>query len=484
LTLLQLRAQAALALRQKQTQTVTTAKHRLDWTPLPKQREALENPAFETLFGGAAGGGKSSFLVALARLYHQKSLLLRRTFPDLERSLIVRSLDMYGDPNRYNAGKHVWRWDGEGQRIEFGHIETEKDVYAYQSAEYDLIGFDELTQFERPQYEYMISRARTTVAGQRVRIVACTNPGGSGNDWVMERWAAWLDEGYPKPAKAGEIRWFKRDSENRDVETTADDPQALSRTFIPARLDDNPFLDDNYRRSLSALPEPWRSQLLHGDWKIGTFDDPYQIVPTAWIRDAQDRWTPDGRPGFLTTVGVDVARGGEDQTVLAPRYGYWFAPLQKFPGRLTPTGFAVVQLMTPILGRGGVANLDVIGIGAAAYDAAVGANLAVEAVNFSTACPFRDRSGKLSFHNLRAGLYWRLREWLDPELGYRIALPPDAELLGDLRAMRWEATPRGIKVLDKEDIKRHIGRSPDCADAVALALFEQAKVVGGVGRIF
>jgi hypothetical protein len=478
LTLLQLRAQAALALRKQQTATVTTAKHRLDWTPLPKQRAALESPAFETLYGGAAGSGKSEMLVALARLHHQSALLLRRTFPDLERSLIVRSLDMYGDPARYNAGKHVWRWDGEGQRIEFGHIETEKDVYSYQSAQYDLIAFDELTQFTSQQYEYMLSRARTTVPGQRVRILACTNPGGEGNDWVMERWAPWLDEGYPHPAQGGELRWFKRDAEGKDVETTADDPVALSRTFVPARLADNPYLDDVYRRNLLALAEPWRSQLLNGDWKIGTYDDPYQIVPTAWIRDAQDRWQADGRPGFLTCVGVDVARGGSDQTILAPRYGYWFAPLLKYPGRVTPTGYAVAQLIIPVLGRGGVANLDVIGIGAAAYDAAVQANLAVEAVNFSSACPFRDRSGKQSFHNLRAGLYWRLREWLDPELGYQIAL------LGDLRAMRWESTPRGIKVLDKDEIKRRIGRSPDCADAVVLALFAQEKVVGGVGRIF
>lgn len=479
-----MRAQALLALKKKQATETDSRQARLDWSPLPKQQLALETPAFETLYGGAAGGGKSDLLVALARLYHRRVILLRRTFPDLERSLILRSVELYGDRNAYNAGKHVWNLDAGTQRIEFGHLKEENDVYNFQSAEYDLIGFDEVTQFTKFQYQYMASRARTTAPGQRVRIVACTNPGNEGNDWVMERWAAWLDEGYPNPAQPGEVRWFKPDKDGRDIETTADDPDALSRTFIAARLEDNPHLPDEYRRQLNALPEPWRSQLKDGKWSSGLFDDPYQIVPTAWIKAAQERWRPDGRLGFLTAVGVDPARGGQDQTVLAPRYGNWIGPLQKYDGRLTTTGYSVVQLLLPLMKRGGVANIDVIGIGSAVVDAANEHDLELVGLNVSSPSLKTDKSGKIRMTNLRAYLYWKLREALDPEGDILLALPPDPELLGDLRATKWTTSTRGIKIIDKDEIRQRLGRSPNCGDAVALAIYEPEPLVGGVGRIF
>lgn len=484
MTLLQLRAQAILALKRKQVDEPVAQQVRLDWQPLPKQRLALETPAFETLYGGAAGGGKSILLVAMARLYHRKVVLLRRSFPDLERSLILYSTELYGHNDNYNAGKHIWNFKDTGQRIEFGHLKDDNSVGNYQSAEYDLIGFDELTQFTLHQYRYMISRARTTQAGQRVRIVACTNPGNEGNDWVMDRWAAWLDEGYPKPAEPGEVRWFKQTEENREIETTQDDPEALSRTFIPALLEDNPYLPDEYRRQLNALPEPWRSQLLRGKWSAGLYDDPYQIVPTAWIRAAQARWRPNGRSGFLTSVGVDPARGGQDQTVLAPRYGVWVAPLVKYDGRLTPTGYSVVQLMLPIMARGGRGVVDVIGIGSAVMDAAKENKLNVESVNVSSPTLLTDKSGKIRMVNIRAYLYWKLHEALDPEGEVLLELPPDPELLGDLRATKWESTTRGIKIIEKDEIKKRLGRSPNCADALMLSMQEPQIVHGGVGRVF
>lgn len=479
-----MRAQAILALKQREIEEgAGLGSVALDWRALPKQQLALQTPAFETLFGGAAGGGKSNLLVAMARLYHRKSLLLRRAFPDLERSLITQSLEMYGDRDRYNAGKHVWNWPETKQRIEFGHLKDTDSCYIYQSAEYDLIGFDELTQFPVFSYRYMLSRLRTTIKSQRVRIMACTNPGNEGNDWVMERWAPWLDEGHPRPAEPGELRWFKSDADGKDVETTKDDPEGLSRTFIPAKLSDNPYLPEEYRKQLNSLPEPWRSQLRDGKWTSGLYDDPYQICPTEWIRLAQARWTRE-QPGLIGYVGVDPARGGQDATVLAPRSGAWIGPLLKTPGKLTPTGASVVQLLLPLMRRGGIANLDVIGLGAAVEDAAREQKLPVAAINVSSATPKRDKSGKIGFVNLRAYLYWKLREALDPEGDILLALPPDPELLGDLRATKWELTARGVKIIDKDDIRDRIGRSPNCADAVMLTMFEQEVLRGGIGMVF
>lgn len=437
------------------------------WIPLQgPQSEAFWSLAFETLYGGAAGGGKSDLLLGLARHGHRSVLLLRRTFPDLERSLIERSRQIYGTAG-YNAGKHVWRLGPA--RIEFGHCERDDDVHGYQSAQYDLIGFDEVTQFTKHQYEYLLSRARTTQSGQRVRVVACTNPGGEGNDWVMERWGPWLDRGHPRPAGPGELRWFRRAEDGREVECAADDPDGVSRTFIPAKLSDNPFIDDGYRRTLNLLPEPYRSQLLNGDWQAGLTDDAYQVIPTAWIKAAMARQVEDTTE-TLDAIGVDVARGGDDQTVLARRYGRRLAPLEKHPGRETPDGQSVAGLMAVALAQGGRANVDVIGVGSSAYDIARGMDLDVSPVNFSTKSDATDKSGTLRFVNLRAEAYWRLREALDPESGEGLVLPNDPELLGDLRAPRWAMQTNGIKIESKEDIKKRLGRSPDCGDAVVLAV--------------
>ncbi len=443
------------------------------WAPQSKpQWEAFLTPAFETLFGGSAGGGKSDLLLGLAYYSHKSVLLLRRTFPDLERSLIQRSWQIYGDVKRYNGSKHVWRFDD--QTIEFGHLEHNKDVAMYQSAQYDLIGFDELTQFTSFQYEYMLSRARTVIPGQRVRVVGCTNPGGEGNDWVMERWAPWLDKGYPHPARPGELRWFKRLKDGREVECEPNDPDGVSRTFIPAKLEDNPYLGDEYRRLLNLLPEPYRSQLLNGDWQAGQMDDAYQVIPTAWIRAAMDRWKEEDRPeGGNPVIGVDVARGGEDQTVLAKCYkGWWVAPLQKVPGRLTPDGQSVAQLIALALTEGGRANVDVVGVGASAYDIARLQKLKVSPINFAERSIATDKSGQLRFTNLRAECYWRLRELLDPRNKRKISLPDDPELLGDLRAPRWTLQANGIRIEEKEEIRERLGRSPDCADAVVQAFWK------------
>lgn len=463
------------------------------WTPLAgPQREAFESDAFELLYGGAAGGGKSDLLLGLARIRHRNVLLVRREFPDLERSLIWRALQFFGERRQYNASKHVWNIGD--QRIEFGHVERESDAEQYQSAQYDLIGFDEATQFTLGQYEFLISRARTTISGQRVRVVACTNPVGEGVGWVMGRWAAWLSEMHPRPALPGELRWYARlDGQEVEVESGAPFEHGgemiypRSRTFVPARLADNPYLGEDYRATLQLLPEPLRSQLLNGDWKVGATDDPYQVIPVSWVRAAQARWTErrpatdDGRLLPLSCVGVDAARGGDDKTVIARRYGNWVAPLDKRAGVTTPDGQSVAALFVPIVAReGGYANVDVIGIGSSAYDIASESGVSVKPVNFAARSGRRDRAGVLEFVNTRAEAYWAVREALDPENGDNIALPPDPELLSDLCAARYTVQTNGIMLRSKDEIRKRLGRSPDCGDAVALAFYGSGPIPAGL----
>lgn len=447
----------------------------LVWLPHPDNKPQIQayfSPAFETLYGGAAGGGKSDLLLGLSRTMHARSLLLRRSFPDLERSLISRSLEFFGESTHYNASKHVWNIDG--RRIEFGHMETigtpqvPKDEAQYASAPYDFIGFDQLEQFLEYAYEFMFSRARSA-GGKRVRIMSTANFVGIGVEWILRRWRAWLVD---KTAKPGELRWYKRDAEGNDVETTADDPDGVSRTFIPAGLADNPYLTDDYRRVLNALPEPLRSALLFGDPYAMLTDDAYQVIPRAWVRAAMDRWKPEppeSEKDKPLVVGGDIARGGDDSTVFAPRRGNWFDKLHKHPGRETPDGQSVVSLLAVLLANGGKANIDVIGIGASAYDLSRDKGMDVSPVNFSRASNATDKSGTLHFINMRAECYWTFREALDPANEHNVSLPPDPELEADLCAPRWQSMSNGIKIESKEDIKKRLGRSPDCADAVVLA---------------
>lgn len=222
-----------------------------------KQRKFIEAKASEVLFGGAAGGGKSygqtvdAFLFAL-KYPGSKQLLLRRTFAELDKSLIRTVLSWY--PRAifsYNSSAHVGRFSN-GSCIDFGYCATENDVYQYQSAEYDVIRFDELTHFTEAQYVYLISRVRGA-NGFPKQIKSSTNPGGVGHQWVKSR--------FVDPAPPNE-------------EFVGDD--GMSRIFIPSLLDDNTFLmksDPQYKARLEALPERDKKALLYGDWNI--FDGQY-----------------------------------------------------------------------------------------------------------------------------------------------------------------------------------------------------------------
>lgn len=248
----------------------------MDWKPSQGQQEKFHrSPAFELLYGGQAGGGKTESLLMEALRYANvpgyTGVLFRRTFRELQQpqGLIERSRVEYPKlGGRYNDSKFQWRFPAASMVV-FSHMEGERDKLKHQSAEYAYIGFDELTTFTESQYLYLFSRARTT-CGVPLRIRAGTNPGNIGHDWVKRRWGAWLDKKHPRPAKDGEIRWYKRIGDD-EVECQSDDPEGLSRTFIRASVWDNPYIvekDPGYVLRLKALPLVERLQLLEGDWDV------------------------------------------------------------------------------------------------------------------------------------------------------------------------------------------------------------------------
>jgi hypothetical protein len=368
--------------------------------------------------------------------------------------------------------------------VEFGGVQYEDDKSKYRGRAHDFKGFDELTEFTYSQYKFLTAWLRTIVPNQRCRVVATCNPPTSAEGgWIIDYWAPWLDPKHPRPAKPGELRWF---AQVGGKETEVSGPGLIrtplevitptSRTFIPARLDDNPDLvRTGYRRALQNLPEPLRSQMLFGDFSAGLEDDAFQVVPTAWALEAMNRWRKLAEPPSIgrTAVGVDVARGGRDKTVLAPRRAWYFETLIAFPGSETKDGPSVSAAVLPILAEGGVGCVDADGIGASAYDSLVQADADVAPVRFSEGAPDHasDRSGLLHFGNLRAFCYWKLREALDPDLTKnpeQLALPDDRELLADITAARYKQRNGRIFIEDKDEIRKRIGRSPDRGDAVAV----------------
>lgn len=477
----------------------TPFQFRPDGSPNP-QKLAYESEADELGYGGAGGSGKTDLLLGLACTAHHSSVIFRREYRRLEgaEGMIERARQIIGSAGSWSGP--VCRDIPGGRAVQFAGVERETDKEKWRGSPHDLKAFDELPEFSETQYLFLIGWLRTSVVGQRLRVVSTFNPPSTPEgQWVIRRFGPWLDRTHPRPARSGELRWFAmlagKDTEVPGPEPVPDPESGRliaprSRTFIHASVEDNPvYMATGYDRILDNLPEPLRSQMRYGDFGTTQDDNQWQVIPTAWVQAAQARWrarglaapTPEMRCNGL---GCDPARGGAAEFVIAKRFDNWVAPLEPHPGVAVKDGAAGAALLfhatrgkldTPI-------GIDVIGsAGSSVYDHAKELKnpdnqpqlSRVLALNGSEASPYRDKSGKLGFYNRRAQWHWRLREYLDPSSGMDIALPPDPQLLADLCAPRWEPTPRGIKVEPKPNIIERLGRSPDRGEAVIYAFAEE-----------
>lgn len=458
------------------------------WVPLPgPQTQALESQADVLLFGGAAGGGKTDLSLGLAITHHSRVGFFRRHGTELA-GVLDRLGEIVGRRDGYNARENVWRTtrpDGGPVQIEFGSFPNPGDWEKYRGRPHDLLVFDECQGMPEAAVRFLLGWLRTTDPKQRTRaVLSCNPPTDVEGRWILRMFAPWLDPKHPHPAKPGELRWFAV-LDGADVEVSGPAPfdhrgeriVPLSRTFIPSRVHDNVFLaaDGRYATQLASLPEPLRSQLLHGDFTAGVQDDSFQVIPTAWVEAAQARWSKPAKLAPMDSLGVDVARGGRDATILARRHGWWFDVPLVYPGTSTPDGPTVAGLVVAACRDRCPVHLDVIGVGSSPFDFLREAGQHVVGVNVAESPTATDKTGRLRFRNLRSQLWWRMREALDPANNTGIALPQDPRLLADLCAPTWRMSGSTVAVASREEIHDRIGRSPDFGSAYVLALIHTQR---------
>ena len=245
----------------------------------------LSSPADIVIYGGSAGGGKT-FGLLLDPLRHIKTVkgygavIFRRETPQItnEGGLLDESRPLY-----YSQGgtlrespKIDWTFPPYNNRIHFDHLQYEKTCQAYDGSQICYIGFDQLEHFTEHQFFYMMSRNRST-CGIRPCIRATANP--DAESWLATFIEWWInpDTGYPIEERGGKIRWFIRDGSQiiwsglKEELELKYNRQPKSVTFIPAKLSDNPILEQinpEYRGNLQALSYVEQERLLKGNWKI------------------------------------------------------------------------------------------------------------------------------------------------------------------------------------------------------------------------
>jgi hypothetical protein len=227
------------------------------------------------LFAGSVGSGKTDAILAAglsqAKNPKHRALILRRTFPML-RDLISRSHELFLPLGAtYNKQNSQWTFPS-GAILEFGFLDEDSDKFRYMGRAFSLIAWDELTRWGgdgtdaqgqpvSSAYVYMLSRLRAVEgSGLRLEVRATCTPGGVGHSWVKSRW------NIPDGGSASEV---------------IDPASGFRRVFIPARINDNPYLaGTEYERQLAALPEATRKALLLGRWDV--FEGSVFSVEITW----------------------------------------------------------------------------------------------------------------------------------------------------------------------------------------------------------
>lgn len=463
------------------------------WVPNPgPQTTAFNSLADELYYGGQAGGGKSDLGVGLALTRHDQSLILRRYTADAD-SLAERTCSILGSRQGFNGSPPI-TIRLPGRLLTFGGMKDLEDRQRYKGDPKDLMVWDEIPDFLEQQYTFVCGWNRSANQNQRSRVVCTGNPPTTAEGlWVIKRWGAWLDPSHPKfgKVKDGDLLWYTT-IDGADTEVNGPGPHwingepviAKSRTFIRAKLSDNPDLAaTNYDAVLAAMPEELRDAYREGKFDAGLKDKAFQMIPTAWVRAAQERWTekpPIGVP--MCALAVDCTGGGTDPMVIASRFDGWFSPAITIPGNQIPAemaGRAAAGHVVAYRRDNAIMIVDMGGgYGGPLYehlhmnfDTTQDREPLVKPFKGSEASVRRTIDGTLGFNNRRTESLWKMREALDPGQagGSPIMLYPSNLLLGDLTACTYEVRRGILHAEDKVTVCKRLGRSTNEGDAVCMA---------------
>ncbi|MFN3247699.1 hypothetical protein [Roseibium album] len=439
------------------------------------------------LYGGAAGGGKTDLIAGLSLFAHHRVAIFRDTLKSMK-GLRDRMNSIMRDAGMGRITGNPPQWVGPDDRsIEFGHLGAPGAEEDWQGQPHDLKAFDEGAQLDPYKIMFVMGWLRSERPGQRCRAIIATNPplGGQG-DFLVEWFGPWLDPLHPRygTVKPGELLYAVFIDEGDAIRTVwVDGPEPVeiegkvrrpkSRTFIPAKLQDNKYYGEDYLAQLDQMAEPMRTALMTGDFMAARQDHEWQVIPSDWVELAFQRYDDGvdaGKP--MDVLSIDVAQGGKDKTVLQPLHGVRFEEAIIRKGEDTRDGAAVGSLAIKERRNNALMVIDATGgwggdtIGFLEREN----EIHVEKCVFSAQSGETARDSKIPFYNFRAQLYWRLREALHPKSGLGLAIKRSAAIKAQLTAHRWKLKGGKILIESKEEIKERVGSSPDEADAIVMGL--------------
>jgi len=494
-------AKKPATVRRRIAEEVRLATRHMTWVPNPgPQTDAYLSLADILLYGGQAGGGKSHLMLGWGINEADAGIIFRRELTQTD-GLEADGKAILGAVG-WNGQDHEWTLPAT-RSLKLAGMREADSWMGHAGRERDFYGYDEAGEFLEVQVASLFAWLRGK-PNKRTRVVLASNPPRTSDGyWMLDWFGPWLDEQHPLyPTAPGVLRWAVYIAKNLsnqpgkmvwvdapgEYKIEGETYRARSYTFIPASLEDNPYRNTTeYKAQLQNLPEPLRSQLLKGDFKAGLVDNAYQVIPSPWVRAAQQRWQdaggkpPDGIP--MCAIAMDPTGGGEDDAVMSQRFDSFFAELIKIPAKEVPKNrLGTYQGGLVVTNRRD--NADVIIDMGGGYGGPIVNHLSennnIECLGYKGAGSTTKRTAdrKYGFTNIRSAAYWGMREALDPDQpgGSKVMLPPDKRLMAGLCAPTYEVKGQEIKIEPKSKneggvhgVVERLGWSPNEADAVVMA---------------
>lgn len=415
-----------------------------DPTRNKKQMLFHRAPQRYKLFGGAMGGGKTAALIneaiQLSLDYPGNfGLLIRKTWPSFKDTVLPQL-------EKFLPLELVKKWNHtdkiiilkNNSKIRYGGLgdDPKKDWRKFMSGEYGFIAIDQVEEFTEKEFEMLATRLRLKLPGIRHFFLMTCNPS-----------EGWLKE-----------RFIERNLPNH--------------IFIPSLPEDNKanLLEDYMERMREILPPELQRAFLEGDWTV--LSSKNHVFEYKLLQEAMKREVERGRP---IAIGVDVARSGSDETVIAVREGLRAEIFSIARGHDTMRTVGeiwrcVYERLYPVWGKG-LSEFSIIvdadGIGAGVFDRLKEQKREKEQmlnakINLVEIHGAGRSDNPTQFKNLRAQIHWGFRELLPV-----VSLPDSHELLSQFLSITYDIHSSGqIQIKSKEKIREELGRSPDRAEAI------------------